>query len=184
MPGRFFYIPGTPRIKMGAPSHCIKRARGLAIQKKCPAARRQPGIRYKGLLADCQRALRVAPFMYAKNDKITCMNWTLHPVHTKTNACSGLKFTSVSQTTPQQDFDASPGRWHSGHTMLYPLLRPFLFRLDPETAHFIALFALKAFVSGRPQPADPMLSVSLAGIDFPTRWGWRPDSTRTARSPI
>jgi dihydroorotate dehydrogenase len=109
--------------------------------------------------------------MYAKNDKITCMNWTLHPVHTKTNACSGLKFTSVSQTTPQQDFDASPGRWHSGHTMLYPLLRPFLFRLDPETAHFIALFALKAFVSGRPQPADPMLSVSLAGIDFPNPVG-------------
>ncbi len=58
---------------------------------------------------------------------------------------------------------------------LYPLLRPFLFRLDPETAHNLTLSGmarlqrlglLKPFL-----PAVPPLPVRVMGLDFPNPVG-------------
>lgn len=58
---------------------------------------------------------------------------------------------------------------------LYPLLRPLLFRLDPERAHAITLAALDALArSGlaRPAPSDAQASpVTAMGIAFPNRVG-------------
>lgn len=58
---------------------------------------------------------------------------------------------------------------------LYPLLRPLLFRLDPERAHAITLEALDALArSGlaRPAASDPHASpVTAMAIAFPNRVG-------------
>ncbi len=50
---------------------------------------------------------------------------------------------------------------------LYPLLWPLLRRLDPETAHGLAIFALKHGLVPRPRPFDdPCLRQTLWGLDF------------------
>lgn len=49
---------------------------------------------------------------------------------------------------------------------LYSLLRPILFRLDPEQAHRMTVRALSLMPASRPAPVDPRLRVSLAGLDF------------------
>jgi len=54
---------------------------------------------------------------------------------------------------------------------LYPLLRPFAFALDAERAHRATIGALKLLPAGRPADVDPMLSVSVAGLDFPNPTG-------------
>jgi dihydroorotate dehydrogenase len=54
--------------------------------------------------------------------------------------------------------------------MLYRLLRPALFALDPETAHGLALAALKA-LPYRQAAVDGPLSVSVAGLSFPNPLG-------------
>ncbi|MEO8004741.1 MAG: quinone-dependent dihydroorotate dehydrogenase [Betaproteobacteria bacterium] len=59
--------------------------------------------------------------------------------------------------------------------MLYELVRPLLFRLDPEQAHGLTLRALdrvdslrlSRFVASRPTPAP----VSVMGLEFPNRVG-------------
>ncbi len=55
--------------------------------------------------------------------------------------------------------------------MLYPLLRPLLFTLDPERAHRLAILALKLRSKGRRPRFDPSLAIQLAGIDFPSPIG-------------
>jgi dihydroorotate dehydrogenase len=59
--------------------------------------------------------------------------------------------------------------------MLYPLFRPLLFALDPETAHELSLAALDAAVSlGVAQlavPRVPRAPVKAMGIEFPNRIG-------------
>jgi dihydroorotate dehydrogenase len=56
--------------------------------------------------------------------------------------------------------------------MLYPLLRPLLFRLDAETAHGLALLALRRFGSRAPVSAqDRPLATRIAGIAFPNPLG-------------
>src|SRR6478752_2421559 len=59
--------------------------------------------------------------------------------------------------------------------MLYPLLRPLLFTLDPETAHDVAFAALDAAVaSGAAQLTAPRVSASpvvAMGLEFPNRVG-------------
>ena len=52
--------------------------------------------------------------------------------------------------------------------MLYPLLRPLLFRLDPERAHRSTIALLKRLPAGA---AEPALPVTLAGLDFPNPVG-------------
>ncbi|WP_051335326.1 quinone-dependent dihydroorotate dehydrogenase [Methylocapsa acidiphila] len=51
------------------------------------------------------------------------------------------------------------------------LIRPILFRFDPETAHALAIKALANFPLPRPQPDDPRLAVRAFGLDFPNPIG-------------
>jgi len=54
---------------------------------------------------------------------------------------------------------------------LYPLFRPLAFALDAERAHRLTLRAVKLLPAGRPAEADPILSVRVAGLDFPNPVG-------------
>jgi len=54
---------------------------------------------------------------------------------------------------------------------LYPLLRPLAFALDAERAHRATIRALKLLPAGRPAAPDPVLSVRVAGLDFPNPVG-------------
>lgn len=54
---------------------------------------------------------------------------------------------------------------------LYPLFRPFAFALDAERAHRLTIRALKLLPPGVPATPDPMLSISVAGLDFPNPVG-------------
>jgi dihydroorotate dehydrogenase len=54
---------------------------------------------------------------------------------------------------------------------LYPLIRPFAFALDAERAHRATIAALKLLPPGRPADHDPVLAVSVAGLDFPNPVG-------------
>ena len=59
--------------------------------------------------------------------------------------------------------------------MLYPLLRPLLFALDPETAHeatFASLDIAERFgVAGLATPPVPPSPVTVMGLEFPNRVG-------------
>jgi dihydroorotate dehydrogenase len=55
--------------------------------------------------------------------------------------------------------------------MVYSLIRPALFRLDPETAHGLAVRALKLLTRGSPKASNGPLAVTLAGITFPNPVG-------------
>ena len=54
---------------------------------------------------------------------------------------------------------------------LYPLLRPFAFALDAERAHRATIAALKLLPAGKAAAPDPVLSVQVAGLDFPNPVG-------------
>ncbi len=54
---------------------------------------------------------------------------------------------------------------------LWPLARPFLFGLDPETAHRMAIRALASGVMPRAPAPDPSLRRRLLGLDFPSPLG-------------
>lgn len=54
---------------------------------------------------------------------------------------------------------------------LYPLLRPFAFALDAERAHRATIATLKLLPPGKPAGPDPVLSVQVAGLDFPNPVG-------------
>jgi dihydroorotate dehydrogenase len=54
---------------------------------------------------------------------------------------------------------------------LYPLLRPLVFAVDAERAHRLTIGALKALPAGAAAAADPVLSTTVAGLDFPTPIG-------------
>src|SRR3954452_18632972 len=53
----------------------------------------------------------------------------------------------------------------------YPLLRPLAFALDAERAHRATIAALKLLPAGRPAKPDPMLTVGVAGLEFPNPVG-------------
>jgi dihydroorotate dehydrogenase len=53
----------------------------------------------------------------------------------------------------------------------YGLVRPFLFALDPETAHELALRALRHGVPSAPAMAEPRLARRLLGLEFPNPVG-------------
>ena len=55
--------------------------------------------------------------------------------------------------------------------MIYPLLRPLLFALDPETAHGAAVVALKSGLLPRAPAPHPSLRRRLLGLDFPNPVG-------------
>ncbi|MBX3560763.1 MAG: quinone-dependent dihydroorotate dehydrogenase [Sphingomonas sp.] len=54
---------------------------------------------------------------------------------------------------------------------LYPLVRPLAFALDAERAHRTTIRALKLMPAGLPAKADPVLSIRIAGLDFPNPVG-------------
>ena len=54
---------------------------------------------------------------------------------------------------------------------LYPLLRPFVFRLDAERAHRLTIGALKRLPAGDPPAPDPRLASKVAGLTFPNPVG-------------
>ena len=66
--------------------------------------------------------------------------------------------------------------------MLYRLLRPFLFALDAERAHGLALAALKALPAGPPPAAGP-LSVEVAGLAFPNPLGMAAGFDKDGEAP-
>ena len=53
----------------------------------------------------------------------------------------------------------------------YELLKPLLFRLEPEQAHRLALAALRAGLHPRAGRSDPRLRQRLLGLDFPNPIG-------------
>lgn len=55
--------------------------------------------------------------------------------------------------------------------MIYRLIRPLLFALDPETAHGLAIAALKAGLYPRAPAPDSRLSRRVLGLDFPNPIG-------------
>jgi len=67
--------------------------------------------------------------------------------------------------------------------MVYSLIRPVLFRLDPETAHGLALGALKLVPKGKPEVAGGPLSVTVAGIAFPNPLGMAAGFDKDAEVP-
>lgn len=66
---------------------------------------------------------------------------------------------------------------------LYSLLRPLLFQLDAERAHRMTVRALKLMPPGRPPAADPMLTIRVAGIDFPNPIGLAAGFDKDAEAP-
>jgi dihydroorotate dehydrogenase len=54
---------------------------------------------------------------------------------------------------------------------LYPLIRPFAFALDAETAHRMTIRALKLLPLRRPPDFPASLRTRVAGLDFPTPVG-------------
>lgn len=72
--------------------------------------------------------------------------------------------------------------------MLYPLLRPLFFSLDPEQAHHLALSALKllqaSMVTPVPPPSDPRLSQELWGLRFPNPVGLAAGYDKNAEVPL
>ena len=67
--------------------------------------------------------------------------------------------------------------------MLYRLMRPALFSLDPERAHGLSIAALKRVGHGRPASADGPLAISVAGIDFPNPLGMAAGFDKDAEVP-
>jgi len=55
--------------------------------------------------------------------------------------------------------------------MIYRLIRPALFALDPETAHGLAIAALNAGLYPRAPAPDPRLRRRVFGLDFPNPIG-------------
>ncbi|MEE4315372.1 MAG: quinone-dependent dihydroorotate dehydrogenase [Erythrobacter sp.] len=55
--------------------------------------------------------------------------------------------------------------------MLFRLLKPALFALDPETGHRLAIGGLKALPLHGPMPVPGMLGIEVAGLAFPNPVG-------------
>jgi dihydroorotate dehydrogenase len=72
---------------------------------------------------------------------------------------------------------------------LYPLFRPFLFRLPAETANTISLRALRLglgrifMMSDCGKPGSPLLQQRLWGVDFPNPIGLAAGCDKDARAP-
>ena len=66
---------------------------------------------------------------------------------------------------------------------LFPLARPLLHALDPETAHNLTLKALGLMPPGSPATADPMLAQRLFGLSFPNPVGLAAGFDKNAEVP-
>ena len=71
--------------------------------------------------------------------------------------------------------------------MLYSFLRPFLFSVDPERAHHLAIDALRllqAAPASFPLPFDSRLSQNLWGLHFPNPVGLAAGYDKNATVPL
>jgi dihydroorotate dehydrogenase len=67
---------------------------------------------------------------------------------------------------------------------LWPIVRAGLFRIDPETAHGLSITGLKTGLTPAcALPADPRLSVTLAGLTFPNPLGLAAGYDKNAEVP-
>lgn len=66
--------------------------------------------------------------------------------------------------------------------MLYPLIRPLIFRLDAERAHRLSILAFQLGAIA-PPPADGPLAATVAGIRFPNPLGMAPGYDKDAQVP-
>lgn len=66
---------------------------------------------------------------------------------------------------------------------LYPLLRPFIFRLDGERAHLLSLDVLEKAPRRTPPVFAQVLKTRVAGLDFPTPVGLAAGYDKDARVP-
>lgn len=68
---------------------------------------------------------------------------------------------------------------------MYRILRPLIFRLDPERAHRFSLWALKSgLVKGAGPGADRVLRQTLWGLDFPNPVGLAAGFDKDAQAPL
>ena len=65
----------------------------------------------------------------------------------------------------------------------YPLLRPALFALDPETAHRVSILALRLRPFAPAAADDPILASWVFGIDFPNPLGLAAGFDKNAEVP-
>ncbi|MFQ5534140.1 MAG: quinone-dependent dihydroorotate dehydrogenase [Sphingomonadales bacterium] len=66
----------------------------------------------------------------------------------------------------------------------YRLLRPLLFALDPETAHRMAILALRSGLLGHGSPPDPPeLATRIMGLEFPNPVGIAAGFDKNAQVP-
>jgi dihydroorotate dehydrogenase len=76
------------------------------------------------------------------------------------------------------------GRTANSHAVrLYPLIRPFAFALDAETAHRATITALKLAPKRRPPEFPPSLHTKVAGLDFPSSIGLAAGFDKDAEVP-
>jgi dihydroorotate dehydrogenase len=66
---------------------------------------------------------------------------------------------------------------------LYPLIRPFAFALDAETAHRATIAALKLAPTRKPPDFPPSLKSTVAGLDFPSPVGLAAGFDKDAEVP-
>ena len=67
--------------------------------------------------------------------------------------------------------------------MLYSLIRPALFLLDPERSHGLAIAALKLLPPGKPAPDGGPLAIRVAGLSFPNPLGMAAGFDKNAEVP-
>lgn len=67
--------------------------------------------------------------------------------------------------------------------MVYSLIRPALFTLDPERAHGLAVRALKLLPAGKPAMSGGPLATEVAGITFPNPLGMAAGFDKDAEVP-
>lgn len=66
---------------------------------------------------------------------------------------------------------------------LWPLIRPAVHALDPETAHLATLAALERLPASKPAPTDPRLETPAFGLSFPNPLGLAAGFDKDARVP-
>jgi dihydroorotate dehydrogenase len=65
----------------------------------------------------------------------------------------------------------------------YQLIRPLLFAIDPESAHRLAIKALRRGMAGRAPAGSPRLASKVMGIDFPNILGLAAGFDKNAEVP-
>lgn len=64
---------------------------------------------------------------------------------------------------------------------MFQLLRPLIFRLDPERAHGLTMAALSRLPLRQARASDPLLATEIAGLQFPTPIGLAAGFDKDAR---